>query len=911
MPKSLPDDLYRIDISGTGTAPLRSANGFALGDTTDDGKDNGQDFARKFELDLGAQILGVVPQPISRSSNGLLVQATTQIEVYFNDDDLVPALATNPNFYQLIFTNDTAQTTDDVVYKPIAVQYYADTDRAVLTFSRPLHQLGSGSGAFRLRIGTDETPPAPPTLVDLRTQDAGSSFDTAHTVGSLSGSLLISSAIDPQVYELALPGASDEPGHRAISEQIQTHLLQPADSENGIATIFYNFRGDYGSDPAGNKLSNLITAEQKTRAREAFELWGQAIGVQFVETVSQGIVVATGDLRALDPGVITGRGVPLALSGLNPVTGQPTVILDNAENWYVAFGASDDPLRPDSWFEIAMREIGRTLGIGDTSDLPPGTITGSDPALAYGNPNVPEADLPRGSGHRPRPPSVPERRQGHRPVPVRGHADRRAVRGGLGAAIDGSQSAGFRDRRVPGIGRRPRVDRPQRRLLQQRLVPGTGAGARRVLRRRFGGGQCRLQPGGGGHGVRRRFRGLVRFAVDIPSQCRQQSAGRGQCFDDGRQCDLQGDGAGWGRGRRAGRGVQLLVPRGRDAHHRRQDGGQRRQRQSEFAVQYDRRGAAAGVARSGDVVRIIGNGGTDGNLGTPEDNVPYEIGFNLLSQPLADGSTLNVPQGVSVMIDRGAVLKLRRARIGVGSFDATTNLSGGALQVLGTPRLVDNAGFLVKDTAGNPVSGKVTFTSYNDETLGGDSNPSVKTTPAAGDWGGLMFRRDLDQVAGRLDLENSGIFLNYVNQADIRYGGGSVVVNQIPQTVSPIHAIDARPTVTFNSITNSADAALSANPDSFEETNFHAPRYQTVPFTSDYTRVGPVIYGNRIVDNSINGLFVRLTIPAGSQLEEMTVSGRWDDADVVHVLAENLRIARAIPVVPSSRSRRPMSGWSR
>ena len=291
------------------------------------------------------------------------------------------------------------------------------------------------------------------------------------------------------------------------------------------------------------------------------------------------------------------------------------------------------------------------------------------------------------------------------------------------------------------------------------------------------------------------------------------------------------------------------------------------------------------------MIRIIGNGGADGNLGTPADNVPYEIGFNLLSQPLADGSTLNVPQGVSVMIDRGAVLKLRRARIGVGSFDATTNLSGGALQVLGTPRLVDNAGFLIKDTAGNPVSGRVTFTSYNDETLGGDSNPLVKTTPVAGDWGGLMFRRDLDQVAGRVDLENSGIFLNYVSQADIRYGGGSVVVNQVPQTVSPIHAIDARPTVTFNSITNSADAALSANPDSFEETNFHAPRYQTVPFTSDYTRVGPVIYGNRIVDNSINGLFVRLTIPAGSQLEEMTVSGRWDDADVVHVLAENLRIA--------------------
>jgi hypothetical protein len=37
------------------------------------------------------------------------------------------------------------------------------------------------------------------------------------------------------------------------------------------------------------------------------------------------------------------------------------------------------------------------------------------------------------------------------------------------------------------------------------------------------------------------------------------------------------------------------------------------------------------------------------------------------------------------------------------------DLSGGALQVLGTPRLVDNAGFLVRDTAGNAVSGKVTY----------------------------------------------------------------------------------------------------------------------------------------------------------------------------------------------------------
>jgi len=1006
--ENLPDDLYRIDIAGTGSAPLRSQNGFALGDDTDDGKDNGQDYARQFELDLGPQILGVVPQPIDRTSSGVLAQRTTQIEVYFNDDDLSPVYATNPNFYQLIYTNDTVQTTDDVVYKPIAVQYSPDTDRAVLTFGAQLHQLGSGAGTFRLRIGTDESFPLSPKTV-TPAADPGASFETAvdlssslrlgttlEVIGSgtsisdgqrfivtdtggksktfefndpsvgggglsaathravvyesgdngtpttpaavagaiqsaladavmfgelsvsatlnqtlarvyLSGeqsvtlgdglravragieSLLVSSAIEPQVYQLDLPGASDEPGHRAISEQIESHLLRSADSENGIATIFYNFRSDYGSDPAGNKLSNLITADQKKRAREAFELWGQAIGVQFVETASQGIVVATGDMRALDPTVLTGRGDGvLGLSGLNPVTGQPTVILDNAENWYASFGQSDDPLRPYSWFEVALREIGRSLGLGDTSDLPPGTIMGSDSVLAYGNDNVPEPVYPGDQ-------DIVHGRHLYRnegkdidlyrfELPESGVmsaeilAERRADSSLLDAVL-----ALYREEN----GQRELIARnddyfSDDSFLQMTLQAGVyyvGVSAAgnidynpAVEDTGFGG----LSEGP--YDLRLTFRpGADNSLVDVDNALNTNA----NAVSRATPLDADGDGVPggvfnfWFRVDATPIIVDKTAPSGGTGN---------------LTSPFNTIAAALNLARNGDVVRIVGNGGSDGNLGTPEDAKPYEIGFGLLSQPLADGSTLNVPKGVTVMIDRGAVLKLRRARIGVGSFSATGDASGGALQVLGTPRLVDNAGFLVKDANGNAVSGQVTFTSYNDEELGGDSNTSVTTSPAAGDWGGLMFRRDLDQTSGRLDREDAGVFLNYVNQADIRYGGGTVTVDGIPQTVTPIHAIDARPTVTFNSITHSADAALSANPDSFQESNFHDPAHQTVPFTSDYTRVGPVIYGNRLVGNSLNGLFVRLQTPAGSQLEEMTVSGRWDDTDVVHVLAENLRI---------------------
>src|SRR5204863_6913217 len=83
--------------------------------------------------------------------------------------------------------------------------------------------------------------------------------------------------------------------------------------------------------------------------------------------------------------------------------------------------------------------------------------------------------------------------------------------------------------------------------------------------------------------------------------------------------------------------------------------------------------------------------------------------------------------------------------------------------------------------------------------------------------------------------------------------------------------------------------------------NFAAPRYSptaTTSYTIDYTRVGPEIHGNRILNNSINGLFIRAQTPACNQLEEMTVAGRFDDADIVHVIQENLFV-RGTPGGPT------------
>jgi hypothetical protein len=294
-----------------------------------------------------------------------------------------------------------------------------------------------------------------------------------------------------------------------------------------------------------------------------------------------------------------------------------------------------------------------------------------------------------------------------------------------------------------------------------------------------------------------------------------------------------------------------------------------------------------------DIVRIVGNGGTDRKVETGIDNFAYQIGVaETGGTALEDGRTMDVPMGVTVMVDAGAVFKLRNSRIGVGSSNLQIDRSEGALQVLGTPRLLSATGSLI--VSGNQaVSGAVVFTSSRDKTVAQPSPGGLN--PGKGDWGGIVLRRDVDDSFGRANLEDQGIYLQYVNYADIRYGGGSnVVVDADQVTVSPIQVIDTKPTVTFNRITNSADAAMSAAPNSFEEISYQSPRFQGAgAFTADYDRVGPDIHRNSLANNTFNGLFIRVATESGQPPVEQTIAARWDDTDIVHILSENLILAGA------------------
>ena len=314
---------------------------------------------------------------------------------------------------------------------------------------------------------------------------------------------------------------------------------------------------------------------------------------------------------------------------------------------------------------------------------------------------------------------------------------------------------------------------------------------------------------------------------------------------------------------------------------------------------------AFGSTIPGDIVRIVGNGGLDGDLTTTQDNLSYRIGTaDVGGGSLDDGRSMEVPQGVTTMIDAGAAFKLRNSFIGIGSSTVQVDRSGGALQVLGTPRLVQLS------VEGDPIAstlvggednefpgyddGAVIFTSIRDREVDAASS-GTSANASQGDWGGLVYRRDIDLQEGRRDLEDDGVFLQRVNHAEIRYGGGSgVLIDSVQQTVNPVQIVNMRPTLTFNEIRFSADSAISAAPDSFEETSFQAPQFQQAGvFTADYDRVGPEIHNNQIVDNSINGLFIRATTTPTQTPQEFTTAARFDDIDVVHYVAENLKVAAA------------------
>jgi hypothetical protein len=266
------------------------------------------------------------------------------------------------------------------------------------------------------------------------------------------------------------------------------------------------------------------------------------------------------------------------------------------------------------------------------------------------------------------------------------------------------------------------------------------------------------------------------------------------------------------------------------------------------------------------------------------------------TDPVANNASISIPASTVLSFAAGSALKLQNASIFVQNQGSGFQVRGGM----------------------NPED-QVLFTSYADDTVGGDSNRdgapgSGGTVPNGGDWGGIIFR-NYDQtgrsnllpfaVDGRLKAADgndarSGAdeAMTAINFARLRYAGGPVP-RTIGQSDGPITLFNSRLTLTNSVIADSKIAQIPGNPNPPAASGtVGAITADFDSFREDELARGPLFRRVDVINNSINGVFIRAT-PAG--VARQTDAMRWLDLPTDKGGTRNFVVDDPLPHVLTTR----------
>lgn len=859
-----------------------------------------------FEVETGAKITSVVPQPFIAGSPAL-----DTIDVYFDDADLFDLGSTvdEPDFYQLIDTKDTVTTEDDVIHNPVSVTLDAASARVALLFNSDLGDLVGQGDSLRLRIGDDDLVSGFDAEVvnEPVPSEPGLSATGAHVVTSVNAaderwSFVLQQTIVNAGSGLASmvdnPGGINEPGHRDIEFDVDSHFMihGDRDEDNEIPEIAYTFLRDqpYGVNSQGQSVYNEMDADQESRFREILEVYGEVMGVDFVETDSDGMKLLVGDLGIATTEYSSGLGGTLGV-------GSPSQVVMDA----VDFRTPQANVFGGAFFGTAVHEIGHAMSLGHAYDLPPGTTDGGTSGGVYPASNELTFPGPADRIHL----EYLEQRES---LDVDFYQIEVAQDGILTAqtfAVRLAESSRL-DTRLSLFLRDPDTERLELvaanddffssdSYVEIAVSPNPDGTAAEYFVGVSAEGNALFDPDTGLPSPGGASQGEYELRVDFIADIALTTAitdGSGSVLDGDRDGVAGGNYSFWFEPAIDDSGLLSVVNTiyvNKDAAVG--GNGTLASPFNNIPMALNRAGSLVSTTNpEGVVVKLLPSAGPDGDVTTVGDNIAYEVGLIAsIGQVLADGRNLELPGGVQLVVDAGVIMKFLDSRISVGSDNDGFDRSQSSISVQGTPEL------------------PVYFTSYNDTALGSNSNV-LGFSANAGDWGGIEIRNDVDRDQGRIDLERQGLFQSYINHASFQYGGGEV--SSIGRVIAPIHLSEARAEVSYNTMQLSSDAPISADPNTFELTTFTEPRYQTsrisdFGFIADYDRVGPVVHGNQLIENPTNGLFIRIDTPPGGGLESLRMPARFDDVDVVHVMAENF-VLEGVPggLVQDSQQPDPIVG---